>query len=415
MKLMKTGSRKPMVRAKKPRGRVALSAALSGVAAVATLGMIGAPVGAGGYDTSSPLGAAPSVSAPLTSSVTTPTATWAVVLMGKNDGFNLFWQLFTFDAASGHWTLVTPPGVADNGGLSVATGASGGNLLVGFETSQALKFSPLALTANGGIDWSPGGLEVPLVAVPSAVALGSGTHAVALASKGTQSEIVARSGDLTSWSPLVTGRYLAGVPSGRTCGVSSISAVTIDPSGIVLAGVSCRRPGIAGVLLDSDAPWHLAPIPVSGGLLDDTFAPIRLSTVGTTVEGLFAAGNGKGTNLVATWAPDDTRPWLVSPPLALGATGHVVAAGTGSGSTQFALVRTGASLRADVVDGPGERWYALPPLPASTATVAFEPNGQVTALTVDDTHFASWQLTADGGSWAEVQTVKVPIAFNSSG
>ena len=51
------------------------------------------------------------------------------------------------------WKLVTPPGVADNGGL-VASADGASSLTVAVRPSQNLAFSPLAATANGGASWS---------------------------------------------------------------------------------------------------------------------------------------------------------------------------------------------------------------------------------------------------------------------
>ena len=50
-----------------------------------------------------------------------------------------------------------------------------------------------------------------------------------------------------------------------------------------------------------------------------------------------------------------------------------------------------------------------------TATIAFEPNGQLVALGVVDTTFSSWQLGAVGQDWVEVQSAEVPVEFGSSG
>jgi hypothetical protein len=38
---------------------------------------------------------------------------------------NNFWQLFVRPAATGKWRLATPPGVASNGGLVVASPGAG--------------------------------------------------------------------------------------------------------------------------------------------------------------------------------------------------------------------------------------------------------------------------------------------------
>ena len=47
--------------------------------------------------------------------------TWAIVAMGgPAAGENQFWELLARPAGSTRWELVTPPGVADNGGLVAA-------------------------------------------------------------------------------------------------------------------------------------------------------------------------------------------------------------------------------------------------------------------------------------------------------
>ncbi len=62
------------------------------------------------------------------------------------------WQVFVRQSASPAWRLVTPPGVADNGGL-VAAG-TGRALTVAVRPSQNLTFSPLAVSTDGGARWS---------------------------------------------------------------------------------------------------------------------------------------------------------------------------------------------------------------------------------------------------------------------
>ena len=75
-----------------------------------------------------------------------------------------FWQLFVRPAGASRWSLVTPEGVADNGGLVAAGGTS---LLVGFRPSQDLAFSPLATSADTGRNWTPGLLDATLADVPA--------------------------------------------------------------------------------------------------------------------------------------------------------------------------------------------------------------------------------------------------------
>ena len=98
------------------------------------------------------------MTAPLSTSLVTAQGTWAIAVMGGSAAsHNNFWQLFMRPAAASHWSLVTPQGVADNGGLIAAGGST--SLVVGFRPSQSLAFSPLATSTDGGHSWTPGLLE----------------------------------------------------------------------------------------------------------------------------------------------------------------------------------------------------------------------------------------------------------------
>ena len=87
----------------------------------------------------------PAVAAPppsLSTSLVTTTGTWAVAVMGGPAAeHNSFWQLFGRPAAAGRWRLVTPPGVASNGGLVLASPGAG-SVVAGFRPSQDLSYSP---------------------------------------------------------------------------------------------------------------------------------------------------------------------------------------------------------------------------------------------------------------------------------
>ena len=109
------------------------------------------------------------VTAPLSTSLVTTQGTWAIAVMGGSaTSENNFWQLFVRPADASTWSLVTPAGVADNGGL-VATGTPS-SLLVGFRPSQDLAFSPLAASTNTGRNWTTGLLDADLANVPDAIA-----------------------------------------------------------------------------------------------------------------------------------------------------------------------------------------------------------------------------------------------------
>jgi hypothetical protein len=372
-------------------------------------GLQALPVSAGRVADTAPL------SLPLSGSIAMPDSSSAVVVMGKNDGqHDLFWQLFGFDTTKSRWALITPPGVADNGGLMVSGNDSTG-LLVGFGASQGLTFSPLALTTDGGTAWSPGGLAEPLASVPSAIALGANSTAVALVDEDAE-EVLARAGSLTSWTPLTTETKLAALAAGRACGVQSIDAVDIAPNGDVILGVSCRQPGRVGVFAKTRTGWSLGRVPLSGKDRSDTFDALRITTAGNATGALFYGADGTSKNIVAAWASSsgDTNAWTLSAPLQLGAHDEIIASGMGTNGSQFVVVRSASSTRAEIISGPRSSWQTLSSLPAATATIATEPNGRLVALSVSDTNLTVWEQDAKSDGWEKAQSLTVPIVFGSS-
>ena len=352
----------------------------------------------------------PSSIAPLSGSVVTPSMSWATVLMGKNDGdFDLFWQLFAWKPSSSQWSLATPPGVADNGGLMIAPSATGENGIVGFGVSQGLRFSPLAFTSDGAASWTPGGLPSGLVEAPTVLGVNPFADTLALIG-GKDPAVLRQDGGPTSWKRLVSEAELRRTPAGRTCGLAALESVSYDPHGTPTVGVACREPDTPGVLVDSDSQWHLADIPVPTELTEDVFNTFRLNNGSALL-----TGEKRGTtDVVAVWEPVGNQPWSMSPPLRLARASDLLASGEGPDTTQFVVVgRKGGSRQAEIISGPGSTWQALPTLPTGTATIAFEPSGALVALSVKTTVCTVWQLGAQG-SWEPVQTIKVPIAFGSS-
>ena len=155
---------------------------------------------------------APPAGAPfLATSLGTAAGTWAITVMGGSAAsHNNFWQLFMRPAGSTEWKLVTPPGVADNGGL-VAADASGQSLITGIRPSQYLTYTPLTTTRNGGQAWSPAGpLDAALADAPDALAAAPGTgHVLALLTNGT---VKAAAAGYTRWTTLASQRSLATTP-----------------------------------------------------------------------------------------------------------------------------------------------------------------------------------------------------------
>jgi hypothetical protein len=390
------------------RSRFALFAA--GLAVTAGLGII---VAGGRAAASAAPGdvdhAASGLGVPLTGSVANSTTTWATVSMGKKNGqFDLFSELFSFNVATGRFALVTPPGVASNGGLMIAQAGVGSSALIGFGVSQDLEFSPLALSNDDGRTWSPGGLAESLAPVPSAVGFNEHGDALALVGGATQA-VLERSGGLTDWKTDVSRASLAATPAGKRCEVASLEGVAVASSGSAVVGASCRAAAVPGIFIRAGASWRLATVPVPEVLKSDAFSVLRLGPSSALLGAV-----GRATTVVAAWQTGATGQWLLSPSLTIPSSGELLATGAGPGGRQFVLVRHAGTERAEVIAGPSAHWETLAAVPSRTATIAFLPNGQVDALSVDDTSLSVWHLGADGKGWAKVQAVTVPLAFGSS-
>jgi hypothetical protein len=346
--------------------------------------------------------------APAPSAATAPLATslaqaggraWAIVAMGGSAaGANQFWELFARAAASDRWELVTPPGVASNGGLVAAGGPA--TLSVAFRPSQGLTFSPLAITSDAGKTWRSGLIDAPVASDPDALAARAGAM-LALLGDGTVEQ-----GETTgaSWTRLAAPGAIASSAAGRQCYVTSLTAVAYAPSGTPLAAASCARPGITGIFARSGTAWQaVGPV-----LAARQVTVLRLTAIAAGDLALLQARAGSGATLLAAWTSDGTR-WTVSAPLAVG-TGQVAASGTGSGGAAWVLLADG---RAYEVSGPGSAWRRLPSPPSGTAALAAGPGDAYEALAVASGKLTVYRLSP-AGAWGKLQTLSVPIQYGSS-
>jgi len=350
-------------------------------------------------------GAGPApLTAPLSTSLVTAQGSWAVAVMGGPDADSKFWQLFFRPATSGRWSLVTPQGVADNGGLVAADGGS--YLVVGFRPSQNLAFSPLATSTDTGRNWTPGLLDAGLANTPGAIAVGPSGRTLALLQDGTvEAAPTAGAAAAGRWASLATLKALAASAPGRGCGLVSVNAVSFGPDGSPMAAGSCARPGAAGVFTDAGGTWRSAGLALPAG---GRVRVLGLTAIAGGNEALLAAGN----SLFAAWL-SGTR-WTVSAPAAGGA---LRALGFGPGGSAWLL----SGRRAEATGGPGRSWQALPPVPAGTqllaptgtGTLAPGSDGSYDALAVAGSRLTVWRLAQ--GAWAEVQQITVPIQYGSSG
>jgi hypothetical protein len=339
---------------------------------------------------------------PLATSLVTAQGTWAIAVMGGPSGSrNGFWQLFVRPAGASRWSLVTPPGVGDNGGLVAAGGAGGTSLLVGVRPSQYLTFSPLAVSGDAGKNWAPGVLDAALADVPGAIAVGASGRTLALLQDGSIEQAPTTAAAAAGrWSQLATADALAASAPGRRCELVAVNAVSFGPNDIPMAAGRCQRRGVAGVFADDGGTWRAAGPALPAGLGGDQVQVLGLARTSGGDAALLLAGTG----LLAAWS--DGTAWTVSAPVP--AAGGVAASGFGPGGSAWVLLGGG---RAVAVAGAGGSWRALPPVPAGTATLA-PGTGGYDALAVSGSRLTVWRLAAV--AWAKVQVINVPIDYGSS-
>ena len=370
--------------------------------------MLAAGCGSAARQSSGPSG--PVQPPSLSTSLVTTTGTWAVAVMGGSAAeHNNFWQLFVRPAAAGKWRLATPPGVASNGGLVVASPGAG-SVVAGFRPSQDLSFSPLATTHDNGTAWTPGLLDAALADVPDALAAapGGGRLLALLASGGA--ELSGPGG--TGWAKLATRQTLAASAAGRQCGPARLTAAAFSPAGAPLVAASCTHPGTAGIFAYTGGAWHLAGPALPATYAHQDISVLRLTTTVGTTTALLAVGTGSGAQLLAAWSTGDSGAhWALSRPLPLNGT-KPTSVSSGPGGA-VAVVLTGN--HAKTINGPAVEWRPLPALPPGTATLAPGPGGGWDALAVHSTRLTVWQLTPGHAAWASTQTISVFIQFGSSG
>jgi hypothetical protein len=390
-------------------------------AAAGAVAACGSPVSSGASSaTAAADGAGTAAASSMATSIATATESWAVVPMSAGPAF---WQVFARAGNSAAWKLVTPPGVAINGGI-VASASGAGALTVAVRPSQNLTFTPLAVTADGGGAWSTGGpIDAAVAASPDAFAA-HGDHLAALLTSGAV-ETSADAG--ASWSMVAKPGAIAASPAGKGCGgavrVTSISFGITSTE--LLAGGTCGTSGTAAVFSFSPASgWQRLNLPVSGRV-------VRLTDTVTLVQGksgLSALWRGGSWHwyayapLTGKTAPGTPTPqpaatsWDQSSPLPV--SGSITASGTLQTGGAWVLLPGGRAATISVlgVGTPrGPQWLLLPPLPARTSVLASGPSGATDALAVSGDTLTVWRLTPGATVWSKVQTISVPVQSGSSG
>lgn len=356
--------------------------------------------------------AAPAVPAPpplATSFSSTGGSGWTVVQMGGSAAQEEnFWQLFLRSSATGRWRQATPSGVADNGGLVVASPGAG-SLLTGFRPSQDLSFSPLAASSDNGVNWSPTGPVSPgLASLPDALAAGPGGRLLAL-TDGGGAELGTNLG--STWARLSSVKALAATGAGKACGLAGLTAAAFSNSGLPMLAGRCASPGVAGIFADAGGGWSAAGPAVPAPMAREPIGVVRLATTSTGTVALLQAGTGPDASLVAAFSAASGSQWTLSAPLRIGSR-HLLSTTVGPGFSIGVILNGGSGV---TLAGPGASWQTLRPLPRWAATLALGPSGAVDAIAAHASTFSDWRLeTGPAGGWHLTQTMQVTIPYGSS-
>ncbi|MGO9581858.1 MAG: hypothetical protein ACLP36_03535 [Acidimicrobiales bacterium] len=385
---------------------------------VLALGAVGALVAACTSAGNTSAGATKPTSSPvvqvsLDGSLATPDGSWAVVKMGHLDELaNTFWQLFVLRRGASRWSLVTPSGFADNGGL-VATSARGTQLVTGFQANQLNHFSPLAVTSDGGRTWAPGVLGQALAAVPDAIAASATGEMLALVG-GQASSILWSAGNLSDWQELVSEKSLAASAPGRRCAVTTLTAVSFTSGGEPLVGAICSRAGSVGIFEHAGQSWRSFAPRLPASVRHATTQVVRLTFANGTVFAVIAANTGPLRALFAARFLPGLSEWAVSGALVLPQSAQVLSSGTSSGGGVFVALSSGTAERVEAQAAFNGSWRQLPAVPVGTATVAFPLPGRVDAFVSRGSMLTDYTLDASQDRWRRAQVIEVPIQYGSS-
>lgn len=340
-------------------------------------------------------------------------STYAAIPMGNlGDPLNTFWQLFKLSNGASRWSLDTPTGVADNGGLVIEQGSSA-SISVAIRPSDYLTFTPVAARGPRSAWASDGLIPAGLVAAPDAFVGENGTVFAAVESRGGS---VLRAGSAAGdWTTVGTASSLSGVARGQ-CRVEGVEALAVAPSQSLYAGTVCSAGARAGIFALAGARWRdIGPslgAPVSGA----TRSVVGLEAASGWLSALIATNSKSRTQLVLTRSSDGGSTWSTSKPLVLPASAQIVSVGSmGSTAGAFAVWKAATGVFGAVsIDG---QWTALPSMPNHALTLAF-PVGTtrvIDAVGGQHSTFLAWRLDPRAHRWDATQTMEVPIIYGSSG
>ncbi len=344
-------------------------------------------------------------------SVSIDGSTYSAIPMGDlGDELNTFWQLFRLPSGSTRWTLDTPTGIADNGGL-VIEGGSPSALAVAIRPSYLLTFTPIAVSGARS-SWTDGGL-IPgaLVDAPEAFV---GTSDVEYAVVDTGDGAVLRSKDGGSkWTRIASGASLSEDAAG-SCQVRDVRALATNTGPSTLyAGASCSEGNRAGIFEFSGSSWRDIG-PKLGALGHGASRTVlTLFSSPRSLAAMIATTSGSATRLVFARSSTNGASWRTTS-LRLPRSAVIVSAGTVSDSGTYVIWRENGLFAA--ISASNGHWSSLPELPSTAWTLAFPQgfSGEIEALGGHHSTFNAWRLDLSTSHWSRFQTIAVPILYGSS-
>ncbi len=336
--------------------------------------------------------------------------------MGRlGDPLNTFWQLFFRPYGRSDWNLVTPPGVADNGGFAASPGPDG-SIAVVFDPNNLLTFSPFAVSSDEGTKWSAGLIPFGIAPVPDVLTAPSSPDSQLAAIEDGGSTVAMGTASETSWPTIYTRTELAASGPGRSCGVGKLTALAASGNG-ELVGSDCTTPGVVGIFQDASGVPGGRTLQLVGPKLapsDGEFSVLRLSEQGGRVVALIDSRRGSVNVLYGLSGVGQPYAWSYSEALPLPSRAVIVSSGFGPNGTLVVETKspTGALEAAVTRTNVETAWQYLPSLPAGTESVSVSADGKVDALSASLSELTDWELV--DGAWAKNQVLIVPIQYGSS-
>jgi hypothetical protein len=215
-----------------------------------------------------------------------------------------------------------------------------------------------------------------------------------------------------NWQVLSNEKGVTSSAAGRACGVRTLTSVSYLGE-VPLVGSACSNPGVVGIFARHLQDWQLVGPRLPSSLGQGWVEVLTLGSVGQQLSTLLDVSGKSGTDLVASWTTNGDQ-WTVSSALAIPRGAQLLSFGPDDQSGFFALLRSPSGADELVTVNPDTTWRRLPAPPSTTATVAFNPNGPVDALSVTDTELSVWTLETTSARWVQGQIMFVPIVYGSS-